>query len=91
VLESEYTTLLIGSEHKLFLNLSLCLTYTTTHCYIHLVGHVYFLLVFEEIILPRERESIFFYRFTPTLSEKSVCGKLLIRSILVLQFSFEVP
>jgi hypothetical protein len=56
VLESKYTTLLIRSEHKLFLNPSLCLTYTTTHCYIHLVGRVNFLLVFEEIILPRERE-----------------------------------
>jgi hypothetical protein len=33
---------------------------------------------------------IFFYRFTPTFSGKSVCGKLLIRSILVLQFNFEV-
>jgi hypothetical protein len=32
-----------------------------------------------------------FYRFTPTLSEKSVCGQLLIRSILVLLFNFEVP
>jgi hypothetical protein len=40
----------------------------------------------EEIILPRERES-----FTPTLFEKSVCGQLLIRSILVLLLSFEVP
>jgi hypothetical protein len=39
----------------------------------------------------RERESIFFYRFTPTLSGKSVCGKVLIRSILVLLFSSEVP
>jgi hypothetical protein len=47
VLESEYTTLLIGSEHKMFLNPSLCLTYTTTRCYIHLVGRVNFLLVFE--------------------------------------------
>jgi hypothetical protein len=37
------------------------------------------------------RESIFFYRFTPTLSGKSVCGQLLIRSILILLFSFEVP
>jgi hypothetical protein len=27
----------------------------------------------------------------PTLSGKSVCGQLLIRSILVLLFSFEVP
>jgi hypothetical protein len=43
----------------------------------------------EEIILPREREYLF-YRFTPTLSKKSVCGQLLIRSILVLLFSFEV-
>jgi hypothetical protein len=42
-------------------------------------------------ILPRERESIFFYHFTPTHSGKSVCGQLLIRSILVLLFSFEVP
>jgi hypothetical protein len=42
-------------------------------------------------ILLRERESIFFYHFTPTLSGKSVCGQLLIRSILVLRFSFEVP
>jgi hypothetical protein len=32
-----------------------------------------------------------FYHFTPTLSGKSVCGQLLIRSILVLLFSFEVP
>jgi hypothetical protein len=38
-----------------------------------------------------ERESIFFYRCTPTLSGKSVCGKFLIRSILVLLFNFEVP
>jgi hypothetical protein len=37
----------------------------------------------------REREYLF-YRFTPTLSKKSVCGQLLIRSILVLLFSFEV-
>jgi hypothetical protein len=40
----------------------------------------------------RERERVsFFYRFTPTLSGKSVCGQLLIRSILVLLFNFEVP
>jgi hypothetical protein len=32
-----------------------------------------------------------FYRFTPTLSRKSVCDQLLIRNILVLLFSFEVP
>jgi hypothetical protein len=32
-----------------------------------------------------------FYRFTPTLSEKSVYGQLLIRSILVLLFNFEIP
>jgi hypothetical protein len=54
MLESEYTTLLIGSEYKLFLNLSLYLSYTTTRCYIHLVGQVNFLLVFEVIILPTE-------------------------------------
>jgi hypothetical protein len=41
-------------------------------------------------ILPREREYLF-YRFTPTLYEKSVCGQLLIRNILVLLFNFEVP
>jgi Na+/H+ antiporter NhaD/arsenite permease-like protein len=35
--------------------------------------------------------TIFFYRFTPTLSRESVCGQLLIRIILVLLFSFEVP
>jgi hypothetical protein len=35
--------------------------------------------------------NLFFYCFTPTLSGKSVCGQLLIRSILVLLFSFEVP
>jgi hypothetical protein len=29
--------------------------------------------------------------FTPTLSRKSVCGQLLIRSILVMLFNFEVP
>jgi hypothetical protein len=29
--------------------------------------------------------------FTPTLSGESVCGQLLIRSILVLLFSFDVP
>jgi uncharacterized membrane protein len=40
----------------------------------------------EEIILLRKREG-----FTPTLSGESVCGQLLIRSILVLLFSFEVP
>jgi hypothetical protein len=34
----------------------------------------------------RERES-----FTPTLSGESVCGQLLIRSILVLLFCFDVP
>jgi hypothetical protein len=28
---------------------------------------------------------------TPTLSRKSVCGQLLIRSILVLLFNFDVP
>jgi hypothetical protein len=33
----------------------------------------------------------FEYRFTPTLSGESVCGQLLIRSILVMLFSFEVP
>jgi hypothetical protein len=33
----------------------------------------------------------FFYHFTPTLFGKSVCDQLLIRSILVLLFSFEVP
>jgi hypothetical protein len=49
------------------------------------------LLVLKQTILLRERESIFFYRFTPTLSGKSVCGKVLIRSILVLLFSSEVP
>jgi hypothetical protein len=79
VLESKYTTLLIGSEYKLFFNPSLCLTYTTTR-YIHLVGRVNFLLMFKEIILLRERER-----------ERSVCAKLLIRSILVLLFSFDVP
>jgi hypothetical protein len=53
--------------------------------------------VFKEIIVPREEiillreEIIFFYCFTPTLSGESVCGQLLIRSILVLLFSFEVP
>jgi hypothetical protein len=88
MLEFEYTTLLIGSEYKLFLNLSLCLTYTTTHCYIHLVGRVNFLLVFEEIILPRKR---IFFTVLPLPSLEKVCGKLLIRSILVLLFSFEVP
>jgi hypothetical protein len=88
MLESEYTTLLIGSEYKLFLNLSLCLTYTTTHCYIHLVGRVNFPLVFEEIILPRKR---IFFTVLPLPSLEKVCGKLLIRSILVLLFSFEVP
>jgi hypothetical protein len=72
VLESEYTTLLIGSEHKLFLNLSLCLTYTTTHCYIHLVGHVNFLLLFEEIILPREREYLFLPFYPYPLRKKCV-------------------
>jgi hypothetical protein len=45
----------------------------------------------EEIILLRERERSFFTIFTPTLSGESVCGQLLIRSILVLLFSFEVP
>jgi hypothetical protein len=43
---------------------------------------------------PRERESLitlFFYHFIPTLSRKSVCGQLLIRSILVLLFNFDVP
>jgi hypothetical protein len=46
----------------------------------------------EEIILLRERErDLFFTIFTPTLSGESVCGQLLIRSILVLLFSFEVP
>jgi hypothetical protein len=63
VLEYEYTTLLIGSEYKLFLNQSLCLTYTTTHCYIHLVGQVNFLLVFEEIILSRESIFLPFYPY----------------------------
>jgi hypothetical protein len=72
VLEYEYTTLLIGSEYKLFLNQSLCLTYTTTHCYIHLVGQVNILLVFEEIILSRERESIFF-TVLPLPSQEKVC------------------
>jgi hypothetical protein len=38
VFDSECTTLLIGSVYTLFLNPSLCLTYTTTRCYIHLVG-----------------------------------------------------
>jgi hypothetical protein len=38
VFESECSTLLIGSEYTLFLNPNLCFTYTTTHCYIHLVG-----------------------------------------------------
>jgi hypothetical protein len=38
VSESECTTLLIGSVYTLFLNPSLCLTYTTTCCYIDLVG-----------------------------------------------------
>jgi hypothetical protein len=49
---------LIGSEYNLFLNPSLCLTYTTTHCYVHHVGRVNFLIVFDEIILLREREKI---------------------------------
>jgi hypothetical protein len=40
----------------------------------------------EEIILLRKREG-----FTPTLSGESVCGQLLIRSILVLLFCFDVP
>jgi hypothetical protein len=38
----------------------------------------------------RERVSCF-YHFTPTISRKSVCGKFLITSILVLLFSLEVP
>jgi hypothetical protein len=44
-------------------------------------------------ILPRERErgEYLFYHFTPTLSRKSVCGQLLIRSIMVLLFNFEDP
>jgi hypothetical protein len=43
----------------------------------------------------REREtfclSSFFYHFNPTLFKKRVCGHLLITSLLVLLFSFEVP
>jgi hypothetical protein len=38
VSDSECTALLIGSEYTFFLNPSLCLAYTTTHFYIHLVG-----------------------------------------------------
>jgi hypothetical protein len=38
-----------------------------------------------------ERESIFFLPFYPYPLQKSVCGQFLIRSILVLLFSFEVP
>jgi hypothetical protein len=140
VFDSECTTLLIGSEYMLFLNPSLCLTYTTTRCYIHLVGvdhtsdlldlvlqseynfclslsrplllqseynfylspswpllpqskDTFCLNLSRPYILPREREReyAFFYHFTATLSEKSVCGQLLIRSILVLLFNFEVP
>jgi hypothetical protein len=89
VLEYEYTTLLIGSEYKLFLILSLFLTYTTTRCYINLVGQVNFLLVFEEIILPRERER---ECVCVAICSLEVCGgKLLIRTNWVLLFSFEVP
>jgi hypothetical protein len=40
MLESEYTTPVIDSEYTLYLNLSLCLTYTNTCCYINLVGRV---------------------------------------------------
>jgi hypothetical protein len=47
VLESEYTTLVIDSEYTLCLNSSLCLTYTTTHCYINLVGQVNLSLMLE--------------------------------------------
>jgi hypothetical protein len=49
----------------------------------------------SRILLPQSEctffLNFFFYRFTPTLSEKSVCGQLLIRNILVLLFNFEVP
>jgi hypothetical protein len=48
---------------------------------------VHFVLESKYTILLREC----FYRFTPTLSGKSVCGQLLIRSILVLLLNFEVP
>jgi hypothetical protein len=58
VLESEYTTLVIDSEYTMCLNPSLCLTYTTTRCYINLVGRVKLLFVLEYIILLGERECV---------------------------------
>jgi hypothetical protein len=47
VLESEYTTHVIDSEYTLCLNPSQYLTYTTTRCYINLVGRVNLLFVLE--------------------------------------------
>jgi hypothetical protein len=92
VFESECSTHLIGSEYTLFLNPSLCLTYTTTNCYIHPVGRVTFQLVFEEMILPRERERVSFFTILPLPSPEKVCVvSCSLEAFLVLLFSFEVP
>jgi hypothetical protein len=39
---------------------------------------------------PEKEREYLFYHFTPTLFRK-VCGQMLITSLLVLLFSFEVP
>jgi hypothetical protein len=52
--------------------------------------YTFYLNLSRPYILPREREYLF-YRFTPTLSGKSVCGQLLIRSILVLYSVLKFP
>jgi hypothetical protein len=90
VLQSEYNFclspsrhLLLQSEYNFYLSSSRILL-PQSEC-------TFCLNLSRPYILLRERERIFFYCFTPTLSEKSVCGQLLTRSILVLLFSFEVP
>jgi hypothetical protein len=97
-LQSEYTLCLNPSRH----DVRIWVHHTCDWFWVHIVLEYesmldihHYSLLYKPCWLSRsyfrERESIFFYRCTPTLSGKSVCGKFLIRSILVLLFNFEVP
>jgi hypothetical protein len=88
VLQSEYNfclspsrPLLLQSEYNFCLSLSRILL-PQSEC-------TFCLNPSRPYILLRERES--FFTISPLPSPEKVCGQLLIRSILVLLFSFEVP
>jgi hypothetical protein len=91
LLQSEYNfclslsrSLLLQSKYNFYLSLSRPLLPQSEYTFSLNPSRPY--------ILPREREGEYlFYHFIPTLSKKSVCDQLLIRSILVLLFNFEVP